>query len=180
MKLFRLFRIPGLSAKGSLPLFNLLDSFLQSDKVLSMDTFIQHGDTSCLLHSVAVAYFSLLLIQLFRVRCDKHSLMRGALLHDYFLYDWHVADRSHRLHGFTHGRTALRNASADFTINPREAEIISRHMFPLTPIPPRCREGLIICFVDKLCSSYEVFARRPYPALRGKLNEAKLASLATH
>ena len=47
-----------------------------------------------------------------------------------------------------------------------EAEIILRHMFPLTPVPPRCREAVLVCLVDKVCSVYEIFSRRPYPNRR--------------
>lgn len=47
--------------------------------------FFQHGRVSCYDHSVAVAYFSLLLAKKLHLRIDEKSLIRGALLHDYFL-----------------------------------------------------------------------------------------------
>ena len=78
-----------------------------------------------------------------------------ALLHDYFLYDWHKADPSHRLHGFYHPGTALRNARQDFALTPREENIIHRHMFPLTPMPPATREAWIVCLADKYCAAAE-------------------------
>lgn len=62
----------------------------ENPKVQSMREIMQHGDTSCLLHSLAVAYFSLYFVTRFHIGCDKKSLIRGALLHDYFLYDWHI------------------------------------------------------------------------------------------
>lgn len=46
--------------------------------------FLQHGDTTVLLHCVAVAYFSLWLMHRLHLRCNEKSLIRGALLHDYF------------------------------------------------------------------------------------------------
>ena len=91
---------------------------------------------------------------------DRAALIRGALLHDYFLYDWHEKDDSHRLHGFTHPRTALRNACADWTLTDREQNIILRHMFPLTPVPPACREGWLVCLADKLCAVQEMVTTR--------------------
>lgn len=130
---------------------------LSEDGRLKMSrNFTQHGHTSVYDHSVRVAYYSLSLAE--RLHLDRHrrELVRGALLHDYFLYDWHEKDRSHSLHGFRHPFTALRNADADFTLSKRERNIILRHMFPLIPLPPSCLEGWIVCMVDKGCSIYEV------------------------
>ncbi len=121
----------------------------------------QHGGVSCYDHSVGVALLSLWLARYLRLRLDRRSLVRGALLHDYFLYDWHVPDPSHRLHGFYHARRALENAARDFALNRVEADIIRRHMFPLTPVPPRCREGVVVCCADKLCAVRETVLGLP-------------------
>ena len=95
---------------------------LASSRLWFCDTTLQHGDTTVLLHSLAVAYFSLKAVDLLKVRCDQNSLIRGALLHDYFLYDWHTPDRSHRFHGLHHAATALQNASEDFTLTEKERD----------------------------------------------------------
>ncbi len=131
-----------------------------------MGRYIQHGDTSCLWHSIAVAYYSLLLVKLLHISCDCHSLLFGALFHDYFLYDWHEKDRSHRFHGFKHPKTALRNAGRIKNMNAVEIDIISKHMFPLTPVPPVFKESIIVCTVDKFCSLYETFCRNTYKSLK--------------
>ncbi len=90
------------------------------------------------------------------------DLIRGALLHDYFLYDWHLPNESVKLHGFRHPAIALRNAKTVFELNRVEQNIIERHMFPLTLHPPRFKEAYTVCLVDKVCSVYEVFSRRAY------------------
>lgn len=133
--------------------------------------YIQHGGTSCMRHTVAVAYYSYMLAKKLGINCNKDELIRGALLHDYFLYDWHEKGAGEGLHGFTHARTALRNASRDFPLTDTEKNIIKRHMFPLTPIPPSTVEGWIVCLVDKVCSTYEVFASKPYEKLIKTLRE---------
>lgn len=122
--------------------------------------FRQHGAVSVYDHSMDVAATALRLSRALRLRVDEDSLIRGALLHDYFLYDWHVRDRERPLHGFYHPKAALQNARRDYRVNVREADIIGRHMFPLTPLPPRTREGLLVCFADKLCALRETFVRR--------------------
>ncbi len=133
-----------------------------------MDDYTQHGNTSTLLHSIAVSYFSCRLAYKFHLSYSERELIRGALLHDYFLYDWHEKDASHSWHGFTHPGKALDNAKKDFALTEREKDIIRKHMFPLTPAVPRYRESVLVCLVDKWCSTIEVFKKNPYEDLRMK------------
>ena len=124
----------------------------------------QHGSTSVYQHSINVAYLSLWLAGRLPLRTDRRALVRGALLHDYFLYDWHKNKirpsrfyKFYELHGFTHPGTALKNAKKDFRLTPREQDIIKKHMWPLTVIPPMCREAWIVTAADKYCSLMETF-----------------------
>lgn len=127
-----------------------------------LKTFVQHGETTVFEHCLSVAKFSLLMAHFLertlKIEIDKDSLVRGALLHDYFLYDWHdktVPGR--RVHGFTHPGTAMRNAERDFGLNDLERDIISKHMFPVTPFPPMHRESIIVNLADKWCALCEAF-----------------------
>ena len=52
--------------------------------------FIQHGDVSVLEHSFMVAVLCVAIARHLPGKWDFSSLVRGALLHDYFLYDWHI------------------------------------------------------------------------------------------
>lgn len=125
--------------------------------------FVQHGDVSVYEHVVAVAAESCRMADALArhgIAVDRPSLVRGALLHDYFLYDWHDPDPSHRLHGFRHPFFALRNAEDDFTLDERERNIIVRHMFPLVPVPPTCREAWIVCGADKRVALRETLGSR--------------------
>lgn len=123
--------------------------------------FIQHGRISVYSHCVSVAVMSIRFADFFGVKVDRTALVRGALLHDYFLYDWHNEDGgTHKWHGFTHPMTALKNAEQDFTLSRIESDIILHHMFPLVPIPPRSREAWIVCLSDKLCAIKETLFKR--------------------
>ena len=111
-----------------------------------------------------------------KIRVHEKELIRGALLHDYFLYDWHQKYKPTRnvgLHGRIHPKIALFNARKDFNVNYLEADIIERHMFPLTFMPPRYRESLIVCLVDKACSVYETFTKNAYVKITLKVADNK-------
>ena len=146
-----------------------LRNLSQKSHLRRMEKFTQHGDTSCLLHTIAVAYYSIKIAEFFGIKYKKRDLIRGALLHDYFLYDWHDGEKERRIHGFTHPMTDLRNADRDFDLTDTERDIIKKHMFPLTVIPPTCREGWIVCLADKYCSLYETFKKEAYRKINTKI-----------
>lgn len=112
-------------------------AILRSDGMKKERGFLQHGNVSVYEHSLGVA-----------------------LLHDYFLYDWHEHDRSHRFHGFIHAARAAKNAERDFGLNKVEKNMIRSHMFPMNLTVPRYRESVILCIADKLCATRETFSTR--------------------
>lgn len=122
----------------------------------------QHGVITTYAHSIRVACLAVWFadrLHLWR-RVDRRSLVRAALLHDYFLYDWHDwDDGAHRWHGFTHGGVALRNALRDFQLNAVERDAIRHHMFPLTPVPPRHIVGWLVTLADKVSATRETLSR---------------------
>ena len=122
--------------------------------------YMQHSDISVYKHCISVAYTSVELVERFSLNVNRKELIRGALLHDYFLYDWHEKNAGHRFHGFIHAGRALQNAKNDFELTRREENIISRHMFPLNIVPPMCKEAWLVCLADKICASKETSVRR--------------------
>lgn len=130
---------------------------LKSRNFYKTKGYIQHGNMTVNSHVLNVARYSLAISEKLHIRCSRRELIRGALLHDYFLYDWHKpdADNPHKLHGFYHPGTALRNAAREYHLTEREKDIIKKHMWPLTVVPPRCREAWIVTTADKWCSLME-------------------------
>ncbi len=135
----------------------MASDILESRNFNRMKAYVQHGDVTVNAHVLSVARCSIALSEYLHIRCSRRELIRGALLHDYFLYDWHIPDEEnpHKLHGFYHPGTALRNASREYRLTVREADIIRRHMWPLTVVPPGCREAWIVTAADKWCSLLE-------------------------
>ncbi|UZQ51991.1 HD family phosphohydrolase [Clostridium kluyveri] len=131
-----------------------ISDLIQHEDVISMKNFIQHGDITCLQHSTYVSYMSYLVCK--DLGLDYSSAARGGLLHDFFLYDWHVKRYDKGLHGFTHPYTALENANRIFQLNEVEKDIIVKHMWPLTFKLPKYKESFIVMFVDKYCASMEI------------------------
>lgn len=146
-----------------------LKELLETTRLKNSESYIQHGNTSVLLHCVAVAFYSYKFSSFFgkMENSRRRELIRGALLHDYFLYDWHNTKNPKGLHGFHHAETAFENAENDASITKGEADIILHHMFPLTLTPPKTKAAWTVCLVDKICSVYEVFNHRPYRRLKG-------------
>lgn len=152
--------------------FETLRMVCEKSRIETASQYIQHGNTSCLLHMIAVAYYSDRTAEILRLkRIHRRELIIGALLHDYFLYDWHDGRKERRIHGFTHPDTALKNAGEDFELSDIAADIIKKHMFPLTIIPPKYIESWIVCMVDKVCSLYETFGRNTYSSINYRLKK---------
>ena len=86
-------------------------------------------------------------------------MIKAALLHDYFLYDWHEPDPNRPNHAFHHARMAWENARRDYDLGPTEEDIIRHHMFPVVPLPPRTVEGWIVNAADKACALTETLSK---------------------
>lgn len=141
--------------KNIVEIDRFLQTFEENGRYEQTKKLIQHGDISVFEHCLRVTNMSIIIAEKLHLNIDRSSLIRGALLHDYFLYDWHIKDKSHSLHGFHHPATALKRAKEDYNINEIEQNIILRHMFPLTVVPPKCKEAWVVCLADKICAAAE-------------------------
>lgn len=146
----------GIITKPEIDLFlDCISDLIESEVVQKMCNFTQHGDTTTFDHCLMVSFKSFQFCRKFNL--DYRAAARGGLLHDLFLYDWHDKDLEINLHGFYHPGIALRNAEKAFVLDDKEKEIIKKHMWPLTVVPPKCREAYVICYFDKTCTLKEVF-----------------------
>ncbi len=126
--------------------------------------YIQHGDTTIQDHTISVACVCLKITKILHLKnFNRHDLICGALLHDYYLYDWHIYDpaRGHG-HGFKHASIAAKRAAEDFDVTPLMDEMIRKHMWPLNITPPVHKETYILTIADKICSVRETFGRPFY------------------
>lgn len=150
-----------LSAKEKAFFWEEVRQVCSSSRMNKSRTFYQHGKINIYVHSLRVAYICYYWVKKYHLHVDEKALIRGALLHDYFLYDWHDKEHEHkRPHGFFHPSAALCNAKQDFILTRKEENIIQRHMFPLTLIQPGCKEAWLVCMADKVCSTRETVRER--------------------
>ncbi|MBQ8093915.1 MAG: HD family phosphohydrolase [Clostridia bacterium] len=138
---------------------DLVKEVSESPECQVLKTYRQHGSISTYEHCMSVARESFHLAHRLHLKTDERALVRGAFLHDYYLYDWHHSPE--RLHGFRHPIIAMHNALRDFRISAHEAHIIRTHMWPLTLRSiPTTREAFLVCLADKICALKETLFHR--------------------
>ena len=136
----------------------MIGEYLNSPDIASMEQFMQHGDTSTLGHSENVAWISFLVNEKLHIDADEKLLVEAAILHDFYLYDWHDGKPERRRHGFDHPNIASENAKEYFNAEEDVQNAIRSHMWPLNiKTVPKSKEAVILCAVDKYCALVETF-----------------------
>ena len=125
----------------------LTRELLDSEQVRMMGRWKHHGPVTTLDHSLFVAFSTYRVARMLRL--DVRSAVRGALLHDLYLYD--PGNQC-----FDHPRFAARNAAALTPLTPKERNIILSHMWPLGGAFPRSLEAWMVDLVDTVCAGLEV------------------------
>jgi len=128
---------------------NAARPLLENQALKAISQFDHHRGKTRLEHVKEVAYLSFLWGR--RLSLDCNAIVRGGLLHDLFYYDW--LHEGPRLHGFRHPNIALKNARKVTCLSKKEEDIIKKHMWPLTIIPPFYKESLIVSIIDTFCSA---------------------------
>ena len=135
----------------------LLAEFASHPDVQCLKEIPQHKGNTTFAHSGNVAERSYRLAAKWGIKVDLVSLVRGAMLHDFYLYDTETMPYSDYRHSLVHPKLALQNAQRYFDLNAKERNIILSHMWPIPGAPlPRCKEAWLVCLADKLCAWEEM------------------------
>lgn len=148
-----------LSKEERTELETILEPYAQDALVQSMAGFVQHGSVSTLDHCHNVCEVSWWMCRRLHLEADPQVLAVGALLHDFYLYDWHGAGWRH---SYRHAERARRIAASHFGVDTRTQDVIRCHMWPfgITHVP-RSREAVVVSLADKYVSLHEtLFSRR--------------------
>lgn len=122
-----------------------------------LKNYTHHLHTTRWQHCMNVSWYTYLW-------CKKLSLnyteaARGALLHDFFLYDYHTEQPIPGKHADVHPLAAFTNAEKYFEVTDIMRDCILNHMWPTAGIRPATPEGLIVTAADKYCAGIEVGSR---------------------
>lgn len=135
---------------------SIVKDIISNPNILALRDHVQHASSSRYYHCLSVSYFSYTICKMMKL--DYVSAARGAMLHDFYFYDWrnkHVEGQK-KFHAYRHPRIALNNANDIFNLNIIEKDIILKHMWPLTISLPKYKESYIVTFVDKYCATLEI------------------------
>lgn len=154
--------------------FLYVEDILLSDEFQKRKLFMHHYNLSVWDHSILVSFNSFLATKYFNASARVCAI--AGLLHDFYTQAWiyneelakidngkylsefYVKKPLFKMHAFVHGDDAASNALKYFPelVNDRILNSIKRHMFPVTIIPPKYKEGFLITSIDKLNSVREL------------------------
>ncbi len=129
-----------------------LEGLENDPTVKEMQAIPQHvKGVSCYDHCLFVSYLSFTMCRI--LGFDYRAAARAGLLHDLYLQHWEDTDVGLFERLYIHPEMALKNAAERFDLSEKEADIILKHMWPLTVVPPRYMESLVVSLVDTFCSA---------------------------
>ena len=141
-------------------ILDIIGDYLAHPRVQEMKDYVQHGSVSTYKHVVNVTKIAYRLDKRFHLGNDKEVLLTAALLHDFYLYDWHDKPYSD-LHGFRHPKRAADNALEMFGVDDRVRSAIESHMWPFTLLTiPKSTEAWTVCMADKIATMIETLWMR--------------------
>ena len=154
----------------------IYQAFLHDERILRMKEISMHRGSNCYIHSFKVAKLAIKRA-LRHKKGNLYTILIGAILHDYYLYDWRVDTSKMRHHLSKHPYIAAENAERDFGIYTPIKEAIQSHMWPVNLKDfPKTKEARIISNADKTIYLKEIVCSKRF---KQKRQEKYLTQIAT-
>ena len=134
--------------------YEIIKDIVNTDDMQKLKLYKHHYGSNRFEHSMSVAYYSYLICRFLHI--DYKSAARAGMVHDLFLYDCENKLTRPKNHISNHPKVALQNAKKLFILNDKECDIILKHMWPITFVPPKYLESYIVAFVDTFCAFKEL------------------------
>lgn len=140
----------------------IYQTFLNNEKIQQMKSIPMHRGSNCYIHSFKVAKLSIKRA-LHHKKGNLEHILIGAILHDYYLYDWRVEKEKRNKHPSKHPGIAAENAKNDFDIDEEIQFIIKSHMWPFNFKDfPSSKEARIVSLADKTIAFKEALTSKKY------------------
>lgn len=144
----------------------IFQDFFHNEKIRKMITIPMHRGSNCFIHSFKVAKLAIKRALRHKV-VDLKAVLVGAILHDYYLYDWRVDKDKKMSHLSAHPYIAIKNAEKDFDIDEDIKKIIKSHMWPINIKDfPSSKEARIVTLADKSVAFIEAMTSKRYKTKR--------------
>ena len=153
-----------LTEKQKEKLETIYQSFLNDEKILKMKEISMHRGSNCYEHSFKVAKHAMkIALRGHKKNLNLETLLIGAILHDYYLYDWRKDRSKLKRHTKSHPYIASENASRDFDISQEIKKIIETHMWPINIKDfPETKEARIVDIADNNVAMCEALTSKRY------------------
>ena len=156
-----------ISEQEKLELEALYQAYKSNPLILKMKEIPMHRGSNCYIHSFKVAKYAIKRAIKKKKTYNLKNVVLGAILHDYYLYDWRTDKSKRKKHGSQHPFIANNNAKRDFEISNEVSEIITTHMWPLTPKHyPKSKEAKLVDFADDVIATREALTCKKYKKKR--------------
>jgi len=156
----------------------LYESLYNDPRILRLKDIQQHRGSNTYYHILKVTRTAYRYARRSLMHVNYEDLITGAMLHDYFLYDWRKDRSKLKRHGHRHPKIAKANAIRDFQVNKRVQNIIVSHMWPINCFHfHTCLEGHLVSLADKSVSIREALTSRKYKERHAKKVLAQLFTL---
>ena len=140
----------------------LYQSFLKDEKILRMKDISMHRGSNCYIHCFKVAKRAVNK-SLNKKDINLEVVLIGAILHDYYLYDWRKDRSKLKKHAKNHPQIAIENAIRDFAISDDIKRVIETHMWPINfKAFPNTKEAKIVSLADKAVTIGESLTSKRY------------------
>ena len=155
---------------------NLYQSFLKDEKILRMKDISMHRGSNCYIHCFKVAKRAVNK-SLNKKDINLEVVLLGAILHDYYLYDWRKDRSKLKKHGKNHPIIAIENAIRDFNISNDVQKVIKSHMWPINIKEyPNTKEAKVVSLSDKAVTICESLTSKKH---KEKKQEKYLSYIST-
>ena len=152
-----------LSEERKNELEQLYQRYLNDPLVMQMKDIPIHRGSNCYIHVFKVCKLVIKKAVKKNKEYNYEALIIGAILHDYYLYDWRADIKLRKKHCRKHPLIAASNAKRDFDVSEEVMEIIKTHMWPITiHLYPKTKEAKLVNEVDDIIATKEVLSSKKH------------------